>query len=43
MFLSFFGLPTRPLFLPLLTYKRVGVELGAGAGAGMQDGTSGFS
>ncbi|KAG7241268.1 hypothetical protein INR49_025786, partial [Caranx melampygus] len=39
VFLSFFGRPTRPLFLPFLTYSRVGVGFGAGAGAG----TSGFS
>lgn len=39
MFLSFLGRPTRPLFLPFLTYSRVGVGIGAGTGAG----TSGFS
>lgn len=39
MFLSFLGRPTRPLFLPFLTYSRVGVGVGAGAGAG----ASGFS
>lgn len=39
MFLSFLGRPTRPLFLPFLTYSRVGVGFGAGAGVG----ASGFS
>lgn len=34
MFLSFLGRPTRPLFLPFLTYSSVGVGIGAGAGAG---------
>lgn len=41
MFLSFLGRPTRPLFLPFLTYSRVGVGLGVGAGVGV--GSSGFS
>lgn len=39
MFLSFLGRPTRPLFLPFLTYSRVGVGVGVGAGVG----ASGFS
>lgn len=39
MFLSFLGRPTLPLFLPFLTYSRVGVGFRAGAGAC----TSGFS
>lgn len=41
MFLSFLGRPTRPLFLPFLTYSRVGVGVGVGTGAGA--GVSGFS
>jgi len=34
MFLNFLGRPTRPLFLPFLTYSRVGGGFRAGAGVG---------